>query len=219
MKLLASQGGFTLIEMVTILAVIAVLSGLVIANTQVGNRRQQLRDAAVGYVSAARNAESLASSSQAIPDPDQADQPAARKAYGVCITSSAIANTKCNAPSGAQVADTYQVYARDPDETSPVVADSITNPADQPEIIATSKLPKDYSFVLQTSPPNTPATVYLYLDYLPPAPSMFADGDSLDRTLTIKHKDVSLFQCFFGPKKADCQTIQVKPRSGVVYVR
>lgn len=218
MKLLTSEGGFTLIELITIMTVMAVLSALLIASTQVGNRRQQLRDAAAGYASAARNAESLASSAQAVTDP-VTGQPTARKAYGVCITSSEIANnTGCQAPSGAQAADTYQVYARRLVETAPDVKTSLVQRPDQPDIIASFTLPKDYSF----------AAPDIHLDYLPPVPALYANDDTVDTNggtddteLIIKHKDVTLAQCSSGSQqqKADCQTIQIKPLAGAVYVQ
>ncbi len=208
MKLLASEGGFTLVEMMTVLTVIAILSALVIVSTQVSNRRQQLRDAAAGYVSAARNAESLASSAQAVTD-SVTGQPTARKAYGVCITSSEIAGTKCNVPAADQTADTYQVYARQTAETSPDVLQALTQPPDQPDIVASFTLPTDYSF-------TTPGT---YLDFLPPAPTLYVNGGTANTQLIIKYKNVNLPQCLAGSTKADCKFIQIKPLAGAVYVQ
>lgn len=208
MKLLTSEGGFTLVEMMTVLTVIAILSAMVIVSTQVSNRRQQLRDAAAGYVSAARNAESLASSAQAVTDP-VTGQPTARKAYGVCLTSSQIPNnTGCQAPSGDQTADTYQVYARRTAETTPDVKASLALPPDQPTIVASFKLPTDYSF-------TTPGT---YLDFLPPAPTLYVNGGTVNTQLIIKYRNVDLSQCSSGSQKPDCQTIQINPLAGAVYV-
>ena len=202
---LASQGGFTLIEMVTIIVMISILSMIILANTQTGNRRQQLRDAAEDYVSAAKHAESLASGSQAVADPDLGGQKTSRKAYGVCITSSQIANSKCANPSG-QTADTYQVYARDLDETALSVEASLTSPPTEPEIISTFKLPQDYSFLITD----------VWLDYVPPTPAMFVNGLSSNRQVIIAYKDLTLTEC---AGNRDCRYIQVKPLAGAVYVQ
>lgn len=189
-----SQRGFTMVEMVTVISIVAILSMIVIVSTQVGNQRQQLRDAAANYISAARNAESLANSGQVF-------EGAARKAYGVCITSSEISNSKCGTPGGNQVLDTYQVFARVTTEATKASLGS--PPAGPPYIVASFTLPKDFVF-------SEPAS---YLDYVPPGPTLYANGSQADIEIVIRHKDVT--NCA-GSK--DCQTIQIKPRAGAIYV-
>ncbi len=208
MKVLTSQGGFTLIEMVTILTIIGILSGLLIVSTQVGNRRTQLRDAAAGYVSAARNAESLANSAQAV---GPAGSQTARKAYGVCITSSQIPNAKCDDPvSVGKPADTYQVFARDPAETAPDTQAALLNRpgstvsgvSNPPFIVSSYKLPQDFTF-------SNPG---VWLDYVPPSGNLFKNGGTNNATLKIRYKG----SC---ANAKDCQTIQIRPPAGAVYVQ
>lgn len=210
-NLLASQGGFTLIEMVTIIVMIAILSAMIFANSQTGNRRQQMRDAAAGYASATKHAESLASSSQAIADPNQGGAKTSRKAYGVCITSSAIVDTpanpnRCRPPAAGQSADSYQIYARALEETSPTVEQSLASPPDEPEIIETHKLPKDYSFI-------TPG---VWIDYVPPTPTLFANGQTGFEQVIIAYKDLNVQNC---TNNQDCRHIDIRPLAGAVYVQ
>src|SRR2546430_301520 len=121
-RALASQGGYTMIELVSMMAIIAVLSTLVIANTSVGNKRQQVRDAAGQYVTALKNAESAATSSRTIAVGsvqlascnDAAATSCPRRAYGVCLTTSASVDGggKCAVPASNTTPDAFQVYAR-----------------------------------------------------------------------------------------------------------
>lgn len=198
-----NQDGFSLVEMMTVLTIIGVLSAIVVASTQVGNQRQQLRDAAANYVAAARNADTLAATSQVFPDPNQGNQNAPRKAYGVCITSSQTSGSKCTVQSG-QRADSYQVYARDTAETGGSVKAALEDPPADPHIVSTFTLPKDYVF----------AEPHYYLDFVPPAPSLFVDGTQDSVSLIIRKFDA---QGCTG--NLDCQTIRINPRAGSVYVQ
>lgn len=198
MKLRAAitdQSGFTLIEMVTVFMVIAVLTALILANTQVGDRRQQLRDSAAGFVNSARNAEARASAAESVGG-------TSRKAYGICLTSTTakdsqgktFPNSKCAAPAGP--ANAYQVYAR-------TLADSTAHPKWNtppvlPDILASHRLPKNLQFY--------PSGQY-YMDYIPPQPTLFALGGTNDRLLyIINNKD------FYNKR------IRIRPKSGAVYV-
>lgn len=203
MSVWRSQAGFSLVEMMTVLMIIAVLTAIVVASTQVGNQRQQLRDAAANYVASARNADTLAATSRTFPDPNQDNEPTPRKAYGVCITSSETSGSKCKVDSG-QRADSYQVYARDTAETGGSVKEALGDPPANPHIVATYTLPKDFVF----------AEPHYYLDYIPPAPTLFANGEQDNVTLVIRKFDAN--SCS-GSK--DCQTIEVRPRAGSVYVQ
>lgn len=166
---LRDQRGYTLVELVTLTGIVSLLAGLVIASTSVGNQRQLARDAAFGYVNAARQAESLAASARAVPDANGNN--VSRKAYGVCVTSTAIANSRCAPISNpaTQRADMYQIYARAVNDTS------YTSPPTNPDIIS--------SHYADPSVPGSgrPSQVTLsnptiYLDYLPPGPSLRVNG-------------------------------------------
>ncbi|MSU76353.1 type II secretion system protein [Patescibacteria group bacterium] len=193
------QSGFTLIEMITVVSIITILSVLVIVSTRVGNQRQQLRDAAAGYVTAARNAESLASASQDVGG-------TARKAYGVCITSSQLTTStdQCADPFAAgKPADTYRVYGR---SETVGIKDTLDDIPVNPTIVASFKLPAGIEF----ASPN------VRIDYIPPAPTLYVNGLREDATVTIqKNGNNSSSGCGGGK---DCQTIQIKPRAGAIYV-
>lgn len=188
------QAGFTLIEMVTVIMVISVLTALILVNTQVGNRRQELRDTAAEFVNRARNAEARASAAEPVDG-------TSRKAYGICLTSKNSADaagtfpkSECAPPQG--VADAYQVYAR-------TVADTDANPLNQrpenPDILSSHELPKDVRFFFGGN---------LYLDYVPPQPLLFVRGSTNDQAVYL-----------FSPKtKGYTKRIWIKPKSGAVYV-
>ncbi|MDP4000569.1 MAG: type II secretion system protein [bacterium] len=195
-KLKADQRGFTLIEMVTVFIVIAVLTALILANTQTGDRRQELRDNAAGFVNSARNAEARASAAESVGG-------TSRKAYGICLTSTTakdsqgntFPNSKCAAPSGQ--ANAYQVYAR-------TLADSTAHPTWDtppvlPDILASQKLPKDVRFF---------AFGQVYLDYVPPQPTLYVNGGTNDRWLYL-----------FSNKASYYKLIRIRPKSGEVYVQ
>ena len=159
------QHGYTLLEMVTIMAMISVLSGLLLANTRVGDKRQQLRDVAAGYVTAVKQAETLATSSQAVRDLTDTTSPQTpRLAYGVCLTSSAITNSHCGRPGGTQRVDMYQIYARDVADTSYGQRPGRNGPP--PAIIANFTLPTDISF----------DDAQIWVDYFPPGNRMLVNG-------------------------------------------
>ena len=135
-QLASSQGGYTLVELLTVMGIISVLIALVVANTSIGDKRQQLRDTIAGYVTAAKQAETLAASSQPVSDGTNSTP---RLAYGICLTSSAAADAaslKCQAPGTGQRVDTYQVYARRTGETI------LTDRPSQIDIISTYTVPK-----------------------------------------------------------------------------
>ncbi len=193
--LLRDQRGFTMLEMVTVLAIVGVLSALVIANTVVGDRRQVLRDEAAGLVSLIRNVEARAAASEAIPDDE--GNPVSRKAYGACATTTA-SDVPCAAPGPGQPADEYQLYARRLDDTD------YTQPPTDPDILQTVELPDDVVFSWAGGG---------YLDFFPPQPRMLVVGSDADRSTTLQYEDIT--NCAGSP---DCVTIRFRPRAGVVYV-
>jgi prepilin-type N-terminal cleavage/methylation domain-containing protein len=195
---LFGERGYTLMEMVVAISIIAILTALVVANTRVGNKRQELRDAAAGYVTAARNAEALASGAQPVAG-------SSRKAYGLCLTTSqALPGGHCVAVPSGQRADAYQVFARRTAETQTSALAAIGLPPDNPDIVASFTLPRDLEF----------ATPGFYLDYLPPAPALRVTGQQPDRiSLTIRI--VGHTNC---AGSADCKNIVIRPRAGAVYV-
>jgi type II secretory pathway pseudopilin PulG len=200
-----------MLEMITVVVMIGILSVILLANTQVGNRRQQLRDAADAYVSAAHHAESMASGAEAVTD--SSGQKTSRKAYGVCITSSQITNTpanpnRCKQVAPGQKADMFQVYARELSETSPTVENAVGSQPNQPSIISSTKLPKNYSFI----------TYDVWLDYVPPVPTLYTNGQQppSGRDIIIGYKNLTELEC---RGNADCRFIHVRPVAGAVYVQ
>ncbi|MEX1113595.1 MAG: type II secretion system protein [Patescibacteria group bacterium] len=192
--LFRDQRGFTMLEMVTVLAIVGVLSALVIVNTAVGDRRQELRDAASQFITHVRNVEARAAASEAIPDEE--GNPVSRKAYGICA-SSTVSDEPCALPPSGTRADEYELYARQTDDTD--YASRPTNP----DILQTVMLPEDVAFSVSGG----------HLDFLPPQPSMLVVGSSADRAIGFQYQDVS--NCGGSP---DCVTIRFRPRAGVVYV-
>jgi prepilin-type N-terminal cleavage/methylation domain-containing protein len=194
-RLLARQGGYTVIEMVSVIAIISVLSGLVIANTSTGNKRQELRDTVAGYVAAAKQAEGLAASAQSIPPADPAQASFPRTAYGVCITSSAINNPRCDAVSNAatQPLDTYQIYARKNGDTNYTIRPN------NPDIISTIKASRNVIFTSQS----------VWIDYLPPGPDLVAIGSTAQQTVSAQ---------VIG-QNGYIRNAVIKPKAGAVYVQ
>lgn len=201
------QGGYTLVEMVSVLAIISVLSGIVIANTHVGDKRQELRDAVSNYVNAANQAESLASAAKPIGvgSGDTTTCPGAascsRKAYGVCITAGGAAAT-CN-PMGIAVSklDTFQIYARRDAQTS------IAPTAGNVDIIATYTLPTGLEFSV--------ATGSTWIDFVPPGPDLLVNGGgSANQTCTNKTITVTI-----GGSATYTRDALIKPCAGAVYVK
>jgi prepilin-type N-terminal cleavage/methylation domain-containing protein len=197
-QVLGSQGGYTIIEMVSVIAIISVLTGLMIASTSVGNKRQELRDMIAGYVAAAKQAESLAASGQSISPSDQAQAAFSRPAYGVCITSSAINNARCDAVANpaTQPLDTYQIYARKKNDTNYASRPS------NPDIISTSQVPKNVVFTSQS----------VWIDYLPPGPDLLANGSSNPSSNpTVTGQVVG--------QSSYTRSAVIRPKAGAVYVQ
>lgn len=194
-QLVRSEGGYTLLEMVSVIAIISVLTGLVVANTVIGNKRQQLRDTVSGYVAAAKQAEGLAASGQTV---TSGSEQTSRAAYGVCITSSAITNSRCSAISNAatQPLDTYQVYGRLSTDTN-----YATRP-NNPDIIASYTAPKNIIFTSQA----------VWLDYLPPGPDLLANGNGNPGTNPVVTAQV------VGNSSYTRSAI-IRPKAGAVYVQ
>jgi prepilin-type N-terminal cleavage/methylation domain-containing protein len=193
-ELLRDQRGFTLIEMVTVLMVIGVLSALILVNTQTGDRRQQLRDDASDFIASVRNAEARASAGQPVGG-------TSRKAYGICVTSTSASdasgsfpNSKC-APPGGNPSDAYQVYARTQADTD--ARPALDQAPDKPDILVSRTLSKDVSILPKQ----------LYLDFMPPQPLMSVNGNTNNR---------SLF--FFSPQYG-FKIVQLRPSSGAAYVQ
>lgn len=189
------QSGFTVIEMVTVFVVIGILTALLIANTRIGDRRQELRDTAAGFVTHVRNVEARASAAEPV-DGDS------REAYGLCVTSTessddsgAFPDSRCAPPQGP--ADAYQLYAR---TDADVEADpEFSQPPVRPDILSSHELPSDiqiYTFG------------QFYLDFVPPRPTLYVNGGTSDRVLYV-----------YSPKANYYRAIQMKPRSGAVYVQ
>lgn len=192
------EGGYTLVEMVTVMAIIAVLSGLVVANTQFGDRRQQLRDATANYVTAAKLAESSASTSAVVGG-------SSRKAYGVCLTSTAQGdnqtNNQCDQPAVGQALDMYQVYARSTaDTTYTQPPNRVGVPA--PNIIASYTLPKDMRF--------TSSLGNVWFDFLPPGPSLTLKGAGTSGQLTVQYGSGA---------SGYSRIITINPGAGAVYAQ
>lgn len=190
-----SQAGYSLIELLAVMGIISVLTALVVANTSIGDKRQQLRDAVAGYVTAAKQAETLAASSQPVSDGSTSTP---RLAYGVCLTSSAAASgsaLKCQAPSVDQKVDTYQVYARRSTDTI------LTDRPDQPDIIATFTVPRSIEFQA--------AAASIWLDYKPPGPSLLANGLTTAQTVEAIVTNRTEYKRQAG----------IRPGSGSVYVK
>lgn len=198
---LGNQRGYTLIEMVSVLGIVGVLSGLIIANTAVGNKRQQLRDAVAGYVTAAKQAESLAASNQLVTE-GTTTVTSPRFAYGVCITTSQVAGTTCTVPTGTQPADTYRLYARRTADRN------YQSAPDLPDIISSHTLPKDVYF-------NQSLLTAQWIDYLPPTPSLQARGLSPAGELIIQldHRPPG------QTTPSYTRTIGIRPKAGAVYVK
>lgn len=200
------QAGFTLVEMVTVISMISVLSALVIANTRTSNDRQGLRTAANQFVAAARSAESQANSSRQVGSPA-----AARKSYGVCVstTSANDITQACARPTGSQKADKFQVFAR----IDAVVSQAVlaTRPVNS-IAIETYQLPKGFVFDLSGFDPQ----LGFYLDYLPPTAAMYVGGAQTETTLAIKKEGATSTCTSTNP---DCQIISLKPLAGAVYVQ
>lgn len=190
---LRDQRGFTLLEMITVLSIIGILSGLIIANTELGDRRQVLRDSASQFVTLVRNVEARAAASETVTDDEGVDSP--RRAYGICISTSANANP-CAQAAADQLADEYQLYARKTTDTD------YTNPPADPDILQTVTLPNDVMFSWSG-----------HLDFLPPQPALLVLGTTQDRFVRLQFTDVE--NCA-GSK--DCATVRFRPRAGVVYV-
>lgn len=193
-RVFRDQRGYTLMEMVVLMGIMIVLTGLMIANTKVGDKRQQLRDAAGGFVSAAKQAESLASGSTKVKDPGTGVE-TSRKAYGICLTDAA--TPACTVTGRA---NGYQIYAR----TGTTVDIATAPTASNVTIIATFLFP-DKVELNATTP---------YIDYLPPAPTMKVNGGDTSLQLQFQYRKVSsdTVPDYF-------KTIQLNPGAGAVYVR
>lgn len=197
-----NQSGYTVIELITLLAIVGVLSAITIANTRVGGVRQQIRDSAALYLTAVKRAEVMAASSTPVNDSAESNpelRSKSRKAYGVCITSSQQgtdpAVNKCAKASGAQPLNMFQVYARKTTDTN------YTQRPASPDIIESRSLPRNIVFVSDQ----------YYLDYFPPQPSLRVNGDSAVNQAQIDIKTTSgdTYQ----------KAIIVRPLAGAVYVQ
>lgn len=158
-----SQGGYTLTELVVLMGIMAILSGLVVANTKVGDKRQELRDAANQFVSTARQAESMAAASQDV-------KGSSRKAYGICVS---VNTTQCMAAGTGTPGTHFLLYGR---RSVPTVDSTYTNaPAlTSNDLVSSFKLPSKVTF--------EPSA--FWLDYLPPTPSLKLKGsDDTDGVL------------------------------------
>lgn len=208
------QRGYSLVELLSILMIMGVLTLLVIFNTRTGDEHQQLRDAASDYTTAVKQAESMAAAAQPVLDASD-NTLKSRKSYGVCITGE-FASTPCTV-SGAEKATRYQLFAR---RGNRCVADPTVTclgwgkPDNNVDVIKTYTLPKSAVFVLDGAS--------TYIDYMPPAPTMEvhrAPGPPVTSTNEIQ---IILSKDYGQPCSTAgvyCNTIAMRPGAGVVYVK
>ena len=189
-----------MIEMVVMIFMVAVLGGLVIANTRVGDNRQRIRDAAYQFVSAARQAQGNSTALLAVRQPDGVMT--TRPSYGVCITSSQVpgATLDCDDP-GVLPKDTFQIYARRTADTT------FTNRPSTPEILATYRLPAGATITESGAPPSRQH----WIDYVAPTASMFvcySNPPTCQNAPPLVVGDASFRR-----------TIVLRPTAGVLYVQ
>jgi len=79
--------GFTIIELIIAIAIVALITGIVLANYRVGQRQQTIRAEAQKLVSALRNAQNmaLAGKTYLYPDPGQTEEKIPEYGYGVYV--------------------------------------------------------------------------------------------------------------------------------------
>lgn len=213
-RLLKDQRGYSVIELLSILMIMGVLTSLVVFNSNGRDTKQQVRDAASNYVTAAKQAESMASSSQAVLNASTGQQES-RQAYGVCLRSEG-ATTPCTVIP-TQPITKYEVYARRgtrcPDPAVPC------NGWPSPEaagidVVKTYTLPKKAAFVQSAA--------QTFVDYQPPGPSMEVhetyNGAPVPATEVqlIVIDDVAR-TC--APAGVFCNTVAIRANAGVVYVK
>ena len=208
MKWLTDQRGYNLVELIVLMGILSVLAALVIANTRVGSVRQQTRDAAFGYVNAARQAEALAGSAQPVGG-------VPRKAYGVCITSSRVANSVCNVPSAGQPIDTYQVYARNVNDTTYTRSPGQAPVGQAPTILATFRTDPGVRATTTVAATETPRITFTsgntWIDYLPPGPTLRSNGQGSPSCPGVTNLVVT--------STGYTRTIGINACAGAVYVR
>lgn len=184
------QRGYTLIEMVSMMAIMAVLSGLVIANTKTGDKNQKLRDAADNIVTIARQAEAYATSSQVVAG-------SSRPAYGICLAASG--NCSLTGTTGH-----YLIYARQ---------NSDSNFTQRPTL-APQDIIKYYSLssgiVVQPLTTSGGLLGSLWVDYQPPGPTVRVNGASTTQIIRVR---------FQGGGPSYYKDIVINPGAGAVYVQ
>lgn len=215
-KLWHDESGYTLVELISLTAIIGVLTALMVANTSFGNKRQELRNTAQLYATAARSAESMASSSQPVQEGATVTK-SPRKAYGICITKVA-ATTPCELPSaGDQKA--FAVYGRaltdGPTASGAYVAPSATAGASRPDIVRSYTLPDKITFET--------ASWQTYIDYIPPGPTIRAVAPvgpdcNLAAGCAVYLKVSSKTAVCTDSPDPDCSTVRIRGQSGAVYV-
>jgi type II secretory pathway pseudopilin PulG len=152
---LNNQRGYTIVELVSLILIIGVLTVLLVSSTRVGDRRQVLRDQTSVYVNAVREAETYALSSKPVSG-------ASRPSYGVCLTSSS--STDCSTTAGSPITR-INVFAR----TNPAQALSATPPGSAVVIIKSTQLNDKVSVTTGQS---------TFVEYAPLSGKLYVNGSN-----------------------------------------
>jgi prepilin-type N-terminal cleavage/methylation domain-containing protein len=207
-RLWNNQAGYTLIEMVVMMAIITILSALVLANTKIGDQRQQRRDAVAGFVTTAHQAEVSAASSQVTMNSPSSSgiycqnngTTCPRPAYGVCLS---VAGQTCNP--GAVNPTVYQMYARAQGDTS-------TTQPTSAQVLKQYSLPSNTVLVALVgtgaSCPAAGAGAF-WVEYAPPGPSIMTNGSNQSYTIWARSTKDTTY----------CAKALVNPGAGAVYVQ
>jgi prepilin-type N-terminal cleavage/methylation domain-containing protein len=176
---LRSQRGYTLLELIVVLGIIAVLSALVVANMAFGDQNEGIRNSANKFVTMAKSAQSLTISSRLLTDShgapvlDPQGQRVSGKSFGVCTSNSEAELCGVGAPAF------FQLFARQALPTDPSCplpqpvgvlngpSGSCGTPSAPDILLATQAIPKNVTL--------TPAAG-VYLEYVAPSGAFYVQG-------------------------------------------